>query len=143
MHIPTYAGLLRVNVTLILRITTKLLSVSFVTYSLVLMSILNSPFRCLRVLHQLYFSILPLFHHTHQCLLVSTTPSIFFTILFSASIPLCVLNSAYSFSHCDWLDATKGHFFLNSILTLIKVVIFHNEIHALLYQFFLTVPIGI
>ena len=42
---PTYAGLLSVNVTLFLHIPNKSLS-NIVTYSMVLMPILNSIFRC-------------------------------------------------------------------------------------------------
>ena len=55
MHIPEYAGLLSVNVNLFLCITTKSLSIIFVTCDLVFMSILNSIFCCLQVLQRFYF----------------------------------------------------------------------------------------
>ena len=72
------------------------------TYSLILMSILNSLFRCLQVLHRFYFSILFL-----------SLPSL--SLFFSASIIFFVLNSIYGFNHCDWLNSnpftTKSQWF--------------------------------
>ena len=54
-----YSGLLSVDVTLLLRIATKSLSKMFVAYNLVLMFILSSLFRCLKVLHLFYLLIFP------------------------------------------------------------------------------------
>ena len=79
-YIPTYAGLLSLNVTLFLRTVTKSFQNIFVTYNLLLMSILKSLFcHKSQVLHQFFILSFLLFIHLYNDLL-SLSP--FFLILF-------------------------------------------------------------
>ena len=89
-----------------------------VTNSLLCMSILNSPFCCLQVLYQIYFKIFPFSFRMQHCSLICASPFHlilnFFQLLF-----LCVLNSAYGFTHCHWLNCNVQCTFLALILILI------------------------
>ena len=77
------------------------------TYSLVLMYIFNILFRCLLALHRFYFSNFPSFCLIQHCSLICTTLFHLCLHFFSASIIFCVLNSIYSFNHCDSLIYKK------------------------------------
>ena len=88
----------------------------FATYSLVLMYILNNLFCCLQVSHQFYLSSFPLFCRMQHYSLICT---MFFHLCLDfspASILFFVLNSTYSFSHCDWLNYNMQCNFLVLIL---------------------------
>ena len=92
IHVPTYAGLLSVNVTFLLLIVTKSLSKIFVTYSLVLMSFLIRNFCCLQALHQFSLLSFPLLYHMQHCSLVCTALFPSLSLFFSASVIVLLVN---------------------------------------------------
>ena len=100
-------------------------------YSLVLVYILNSLFLLFisfTLILSLKFSIvLP-----YKALLNNLCNAFF--PFFSASILFCMLNSIYSFNHCNSLNSSTRCIFLVLMLVLTKVASFHNEAHTFLYQ---------
>ena len=83
------------------------------TYCLVLMYILNTLFRCLLVLHWLYFSRFSL-HFSNIALFINlynAFPS--FSLNFQLLFFFRFLNSINCFNHCDWSNSNKRCSFLN------------------------------
>ena len=111
MHMPTYAGLLSVNVTLLWFNVTNHVQIFFVTSSLVLVSTSTSLFCCLQFLHRFYFLSFPLSYHAQNFSLTCSTFFHLFHHFFSASILFWVLNLTNRFSHCDWLNYNTQFFF--------------------------------
>ena len=136
IHIPTYGGLVSVNFFFFFyEFQLNHCQIFFVTYNLVLMSILNSLLCCIQVLFQIYFLISPLFCHRqqiHQFMhnsLICITPSylclhffllLFFFVSWIQHMVLAIL--------IDW-TLIRNVFFLVLILILNKVSSFHNEPH--------------
>ena len=127
-YIPTYAGLLSLNVTLFLRTVTKSFQNIFVTYNLLLMSILKSLFlsqvTSLTSILYLKFSTV---HSFVQRFAI-------FIAFFSDSFPFGVLYMIHSFIHCGYLNSNTRCIVLILILALNKSVSFHNEAHNFTYQ---------
>ena len=123
MHMSAYAGLLDVNMILLLWIATKSLSNIFLTYSLVLISFLSSLFHFLQVLHQFSFSNFPLLYYIQHCSLIHTTLfrlcSYFFLLLLFS-----VLNLTYGFNHCHWINSNIQCIYLVLNLIFSKIVVF-------------------
>ena len=101
----------------------------FVTYSMVLMSILYTLLllTSLTLILFLKFSIV-LPYTAFFINLYNAFPSL--PPFFSASILFCVLNLIYGFNHCDWLSADKRRTFWFLIPVSNKVASFHNEEHT-------------
>ena len=109
MHIPTCTGLLTVNVNLLYVSQINQPSNIFLTFSLVLMTILDGLFRCLKVFTSNQFLKFSIF--TIYCIVFLSLSLFFLQLLF-----LCVLNSTYAFSYCGWLNSNTRCSFLVLIL---------------------------
>ena len=100
---PAYDDLIMitVNVFLLFPIATKSLTNIFVTYNLILMSILNNLFQVFfKSISILFFKFCIVLPYTALFInLCNTFPSLL--PFFSASTLFCALNSTYGFSLCD------------------------------------------
>ena len=135
IHIPKYACLLSVNVTLFFYVSRlNHCQIFCVTYSLVRMFILNSLFCCLRFASILFLKFSIAFSHTALFINLHNPFSSLSPIFF-----LLLLFFVYWIQHTvwaieiDWI-LISDVFFIVLILASSKVSSFHNESHTFLYQ---------
>ena len=134
IDISTYATSISVNTTLFYELLLNYCKISFGTYSLVLVSISNSVFCCLQVLHLFCFSSFLLLCRIQHCSLICTMlfhlRLHFFLFLFFC---VCWIYQTVSTIVIHWI-LIRSVSFLVLILVSSKVPNFHNEAHTFLYQ---------
>ena len=133
MHIPMYARFLS-----LIQVCSYVLRLNYCqmfcsAYSLVLIYILNTKFRCLLVLRRFYFSTFPLFF-AYIALLINlynafTSLSLFFLLLLFC---VCWIQYMVLTIVIDWILICNVPF-LVLILVSNKVLSSHNKSHTFLF----------